>query len=65
MLSPRPSLNPNVNAVSSKEVSATQPTKVKETIYQGAAKEIPRAPTESRPGHIAATNNYSSAPANK
>lgn len=64
MLSPRPSSNPNVKAVSSIEVSAAQPTKVKETVYQGAALEMPRALTESS-GHAAAANNYSSAPATK
>ncbi|KAH6764938.1 indoleacetic acid-induced protein 8 [Perilla frutescens var. frutescens] len=65
MLSPRPSSNPNVKAVSSKEVSAAQPTMVMETIYQGAALEVPGAPTESCPGHVAAKNNYTSAPATK
>ncbi|KAI3465192.1 hypothetical protein Pfo_021855 [Paulownia fortunei] len=65
MLSPRPSMNPNVKAVSSKEVSATQPTKMKEAISQSASQEMPRAPTESNPGHVGATNNYSSAPATK
>lgn len=64
MLSPRPSSNPNVKAAPSIELSAAQPTKVKETVYQGAALEMPRALTESS-GHVAATNNYSSAPATK
>ncbi|XP_057794266.1 auxin-responsive protein IAA8-like [Salvia miltiorrhiza] len=64
VLSPRPSSNPNVKA--SKEVSAAaQPTKVKEAVYQGAALEMPHAPNESRPGHVVATNNYTSAPATK
>ncbi|KAL8490284.1 hypothetical protein ACS0TY_025988 [Phlomoides rotata] len=60
MLSPRPSLNPNANAISSKEVPVT-PTKAKEATYQVAAKEIARAAAESRP----TSNNYSSAPATK
>ncbi|KAL1546843.1 auxin-responsive protein IAA8-like [Salvia divinorum] len=64
VLSPRPSSNPNFKA--SKEVSPAQLTKVKDVVYQGAALEMPRAPTESRPGHFGATNNnYASAPATK
>ncbi|KAL1540266.1 auxin-responsive protein IAA8-like [Salvia divinorum] len=63
MLSPRPSLKPSVKA--SKEVSAAHQTKVKEAVYKAAVLEMPHAPTESRPGHIAATNNDASAPATK
>ncbi|PIN02406.1 hypothetical protein CDL12_25078 [Handroanthus impetiginosus] len=65
MLSPRACLIPNVKAGSSKEVSTTQPTKMKEAISRSAAQEMPRAISENNHGDVGATNNYNSPPATK
>ncbi|XP_059631217.1 auxin-responsive protein IAA8-like [Cornus florida] len=65
ILSPRPSPNLGVKSNTVKEISGTQPAKMKEAVPQNVVQERPRSINENSSNRIGSTNNNSSAPATK